>query len=247
MKYRLTFICKNPVVLPVQYNQILQAALLTWIGEKKYTSFLHDQGYQNEKRTFKLYTFSNIYGPHQYDKRSKKLIFQKQIQIYLSFYTDDSHQLILQNIAERKQLRLGNERLELYDCELVNEVYTDCVIETLSPVTIHSTFETADGRKKTYYYEPRERDFTEMLRQNLVRKYMALYDEEPDNPLFEITVDKGKKSKCASIYYHGFLIKGWSGQFRITGSEEVIRMALLSGIGARNSIGMGCVLQKYTL
>lgn len=142
---------------------------------------------------------------------------------------------------------MGSEILELYDCELVEECYTDCVVKTLSPVTIHSTFETADGRKKTYYYEPREHDFTDMIRQNLLRKYIAWYGKEPDDTSFKIEEDKGRRTKCVSIYYHGFVIKGWAGDFRIHGSKELIRMALLSGIGARNSIGLGCILQKNTL
>lgn len=54
MKYRLTFQCKNPVVLPVQYNRILQAALLYWLGEEC-ASFLHNQGYENEKKIQALY------------------------------------------------------------------------------------------------------------------------------------------------------------------------------------------------
>ena len=68
MKYRLTFVCGEPVSLPVQHHKILQAALLAWLGNEQYVSFLHNQGYEREKRTYKLYTFSRI-------KRIEKLFF----------------------------------------------------------------------------------------------------------------------------------------------------------------------------
>lgn len=40
------------------------------------------------------------------------------------------------------------------------------------------------------------------------------------------------------------LIKGWNGVFHMQGSPSLIRLALLTGIGARNSIGCGFLLQK---
>lgn len=247
MKYRLTFLCKNPVSLPRQYNKILQAAILKWLGNEACASFLHDQGYQNEKRTFKLYTFSEISGIHEYDAKSRKIVFKDKIQLYLSFYTEESHTLLMKNIEKKKPLKLGVNLLELYDCELVREIYTNCLVETVSPITIHSTFELADGRKKTYYYSPFERNFSEMMRQNLLRKYESLYGILPENDEFRIIPEKEKTLKEVTLYYNRFLIKGWRGAFRLYGSEEMIKMALLSGIGARNGIGLGCVLQKKVL
>lgn len=244
MKFRLTFLCGSPVSLPGTYNKILQAAILNWLGDEEYGTFLHDRGFQNEKRCFKLYTFSELEGKHEYDTKKRKLVFRDKIQLYLSFYTDESLPLILKNIEQRKPLCLGENLLELYDCEVVNEIYTDCVVKTVSPVTIHSTFELVDGRKKTYYYCPLEKDFSEMIRENLVRKYEAFYGVLPEDSEFKIIPEKREKIKETSFYYNRFFIKGWRGMFQLCGSEEMIRMALLAGIGARNGIGMGCVVQE---
>lgn len=246
MKYRLTFHCDSEVQLPVHYRKIVQAATLNWLGDTDgYASFLHNGGYENDKRVFKLYTFSDLLGRHHYNKKIHRLIFNDTIQIYLSFYTEESHAYILNNISSDKPFQLGKSGLHLTDCELVKEHYQNCIVDTVSPVTIHSTFELADGRKKTYYYEPRERDFSEMIRQNLVRKYTALYEEEPkDDSFFIKTVGN---IRPVDIIYNSFQIKGWNGRFRMEGSEEMIRMALLAGIGARNGIGLGCILQKHCI
>lgn len=247
MKYRLTFQCKNPVSLPAQYNKILQASLLTWLGNKEYASFLHNKGYENNKRVFKHYTFSNIFGQYQYNQRNHKIVFYDRIQIYFSFYTDESHQFILDNVAERKPLVLGRNVLEFVNCEMAAEEYRNCVVDTLSPVTIHSTFELPHGRKKTYYYSPKEKDFSEMIRQNLIRKYMSIYGNEPSDTTFEIKSESYKNMNEVTVYYNRFVIKGWSGSFILTGSEKMLKMALLSGIGARNAIGFGCLAQKEIL
>lgn len=244
MKFRLSFLCSSPVSLPVKYNKILQAAILNWLGDEEYVLFLHDRGYRNRKRCFKLYTFSELIGKHTYDTGKQKLVFGGKIQLYLSFYTDESLGLVLKNIEIKKPLCLGENLLELYDCEVVQEIYTDCQVKTVSPVTIHSTFELADGRKKTYYYNPYEKDFSEMIRKNLLRKYEAFYSKMPQNDEFKISPAKGRKIRETSFCYNRFFIKGWCGNFYLSGSEELIRMALLAGIGARNGIGLGCVVQK---
>lgn len=244
MKYRLSFQPIAPVVLPVQYYKIMQASILSWLDSENYGKFLHDEGYSHSKRVFKNYTFSHIYGEHSYNRDDKKVIYTGRVYFYLSFYTDESHETIIKNLEEGKPLYLGNVKLNLEGIEIACEEYCDCVVDAVSPVTIHSTFEFPDGRKKTYYYEPWEKDFSRMIRENLVRKYTAINKYEPEDDFFEIKPVNKEKLKRHVIYYNRFIIKGWTGRFEIRGSAEMIEMALLAGIGSRNSIGMGCVLQR---
>ena len=244
MKYRLTFKPIAPVVLPMQYYRILQASVLTWLGRDEYGKFLHDVGYEHNKRVFKNYTFSHIFGNSIYNKNQNKLTFTGTIYFYLSFYTDDCHEIILQNWKEKKPLHLGKILLELENIEVANEEYRDCIVDTASPVTIHSTFELPDGRKKPNYYEPWEKDFSKMICENLIRKFIAINGAEPREKNFDIRPVRGTKLAAHTIHYNRFIIKGWTGQFQISGSPELIQTALLAGIGARNGIGMGCILQR---
>lgn len=244
MKYRLIFQCNQPLVLPRQYNSILQAAILSWLNDKKYSTFLHDKGYESNKRKFKMYTFSKIYGAYTYDDRNKKLIFEDEFQIYLSFYTDEAHKLILSNFEEQRPIIFGNIEYRLVSCEMAVEDYQNCIVDTLSPITIHSTFELPNGKKKTYYYSPSEKDFSDMIRDNLIRKYVAIYGEEPEDRSFRI---KPLKCKERVMYYNRFIIKAWDGRFQLEGSPQLIKMALLSGMGARNGIGFGCLGQQEVI
>ena len=178
------------------------------------------------------------------NKQNRKIMFEDEISIYLSFFTEDSHQLIIRNYNEKRPIKIGNTWCSLVGCEIAQEKYEECVVDTVSPITIHSTLENREGKKKTYYYGPTERDFSEMIRQNLIRKYMAFDENTSFENSFKIIPVGISSMKKISTNYRGFVIKGWLGQFRLTGSEEMIKMALLSGIGARNSIGFGCVLQR---
>lgn len=244
MKYRFKFYSAEEIVLPIQYNHIMQAAILNWIGDQEHSIFLHDKGYTHEKRNFKLYTFSNLYGNYQYSPANKKIRFQGEIYFWCSFYEESIDNLIQRAAEKQKPLNMLNKKLAFIDCELVEEEYEDCFVEAVSPVTIHSTVELPDGRKRTYYYEPIEREFSEMIRQNLIRKYKAVYGKFPKDKKFQIVSLQNQNYKQVSIYYKNFLIKGWRGQFLLKGSKELIKLALLAGVGARNGIGCGCILQK---
>lgn len=247
MKYRLTFYCPDEVLLPIQYNHILQAALLNWIGEAEYTTFLHDEGHSEGRRNLKLYTFSNLYGKYSFYKESKKIGFSGEIAFYCSFYEMQGDRLVQHNVERQKPFRLGEKRLAFLKCDVIEEVYEDCVVDTMSPITIHTTTELPSGKKRTYYYEPYEADFSEMIRQNLIRKYKAFYGQEPEDARFEISRLEGEDYKQVSIYYQHFVIKGWRGCFVLRGAKELLEMALVSGIGARNGIGCGCVLQQKSV
>lgn len=245
MKYRLKFHCEKPIKLPIHYHKILQAALLHWIDEEEgYSQFLHDEGFANEAKKYKLFTFSNIQGNHTYHNINKTLVFYDDIHIILSFYTEESHKYILKNIKENKAIRFGNTFVEFVECGIAEEEYKDCVVDTVSPITVHTTLHSSDGKKFTHYYEPGEKGFQESIANNLLHKIEAIHGKKPEDARFSITPYRGRPQKRILTKYGGLVIKGWQGSFEIGGSPEMVKMALLSGIGDRNSIGFGCVLQN---
>ena len=65
-------ICFSPVdsdriVLPIQYNHIIQAMIYS-ILDDELAHFLHEKGFQTEKRTFKMFTFSRLKGRYILNK-----------------------------------------------------------------------------------------------------------------------------------------------------------------------------------
>ena len=243
MKYSLTFKCRNCVEVPKHYNNILQAALFTWMGENDNGEY-YDKSFGEIDVIKRMYTFSGIMGHSEYDAIRDKLIFFAEIQIVLSLAADETHDRVLHNIREGRPLRMGREYLDLINCAVINEEYSDfCVVETLSPISIHSTYEKEDGRKRTFYYPPYHEDFSSMIRDDLIFKYETLYGKLPEDDYFEIEPAGPDKIFQVTVWYNNFFIRGWHGQYILKGSPELIRMGLLAGIGARNNMGMGCVVQ----
>lgn len=243
MKFCITFSCPSPVSLPMSHNHIVQAALLAWLQDEDYTTFLHDTGYQKERRTFKLYSFSQLLGKHRLNAKTKKLVFEDTVSIYLSSYMEEMEDYVKAGLDMERPLRLGKVLLPVVAAYIVEDEFEDCYVQAVSPITIHSTFELPTGTRKTYYYEPEEKDFSVMLRDNLVRKYKTVYDREPEDASFLLVPLKDGSLKKHVVKYRNTVIIGWTGRFRMSGSPELIKMALLAGAGARNSMGFGCLVQ----
>jgi CRISPR-associated endoribonuclease Cas6 len=86
-----------------------------------------------------------------------------------------------------------------------------------------------------------EREFSELIRKNLIHKYEAYYNKLPLRDDFSISPINKKGLKERVVIYKDYVIKGWDGEFLLEGSEELMNIAYNAGIGSKNSQGFGCV------
>ncbi|MGI8911336.1 MAG: CRISPR-associated endoribonuclease Cas6 [Rubrobacteraceae bacterium] len=114
----------------------------------------------------------------------------------------------------------------------------------LSPITAYSTLSTPDGRKKTYYYAPQEKEWGESLIANLGRKAKALgWAADIDRDLEESWVRpyKVRMTDQKILDFKGTIIKGWTGLYEVNLPEPYFRLAYDAGFGAKNAQGFGMV------
>lgn len=246
MKFRLLFVGETAISLPVQYKHVIHAAFLRWLQDEEVTSFLHGEGYHTGKRVYKLYTISDILTKGERNPKTGKLLFQKGIELVISSFTSDLDEAVKNAVEEDHPFFLGQTELYVKDYEVIEEIAEDCIVRTLSPVTVHSSFELPDGSKKTYYYSATEKNFAQQIRENIFRKYRTIYGVDPEETDFSVIPIDRKKMRKVIIQYKSTVVVGWKGKFKLCGNQELIRIALLCGLGARNSIGMGAVLQEPT-
>lgn len=57
------------ITLPIHYNYLVQAMIYKSISERL-ADFLHTRGFVYEKRQFKLFTFSKLFGEYRIKKRA---------------------------------------------------------------------------------------------------------------------------------------------------------------------------------
>lgn len=248
MLCKISFSSNTEIHLPMSYNYIMQSVLYKFINEQSYADFIHNKGYIFNKRSYKLFSFSNILGkPIHIDRENKRFVFPKDISLYFSSVDNDFFKYVFNSIINVDEyVNIGQNTAAISKLELIKQnISQKETVVAMSPITIYSTLLTPENNKKTYYYNPHEKEFSSYIRKNLINKYVALYGEEPKNDGFSI-VPKSNIHECI-IKYKGFIVKGYTGTFEIEGAQELMDIAFCAGLGGKNSQGMGLIIKEEIL
>ncbi len=238
---RITILLRGPktFTVPISYNEILQGFLYHHLSNTL-ASFVHNSGFKYEKRVFKLFTFSRLLGR----LRPEGGLFRVQspVRVVVSSPYNELLQSLAENLMKGPEVTLAGQALQVesISVEFAPALEGSVEIKMLSPVTVYSTLQSPDGKKKTYYYNPKEEEFSELLRKNIIKKYRAFYEKDPASTAFSIEPLRVSKKDEKIVTYKNFIIKGWMGRYRLSGTPELIRLAYDAGLGGKNSQGFGC-------
>jgi len=204
-------------------------------------SFLHEKGFHDGKRTFKMFSFSRLRGKYEIDKNNNSIIFTGEIRLTLSSPVDDFCQSIVNILLTRGHVKLGEAEVaveKVYAQKIKVEKET-IAVRTLSPVVLYSTLLRPEGRKYTCYFQPGEPDYDKLLNRNLQKKYKAFYETDP--PAGEVRARAAGRQRMNIVNYKGTIIKGYSGKLILTGPVPLLQLAVDGGLGGKNAQGFGCV------
>lgn len=242
MRAKIEICSEKEITLPLQYNYIIQAVILKWLGDEAYSKFIHDTGYEYNNRKYKMYTFSRLEGRFNIDKVNKNITFFENPRLTISTGDDKFLSYFINNIISKDNFRIGNNNVYIGKAECSNYKLKGPIdIFTKSPIVIYSTLVNSEGAKKTYYYSPYEKEFSELARKNLIHKYIAVNGKEPEDDRFILEPIKNSRLKESVVIYKDIVIKGWRGEFSMSGSDELINLAYNTGLGSKNSQGFGCI------
>ena len=144
-------------------------------------------------------------------------------------------------------LQIEHHRLQVQDVEVLRQPRfgPQMTFRCLSPITM-STKRERDGQLGTHYCLPGDPQFSELVRQNLIRKYEAVYRHPPTEKSFAMTfdqayIDKKEGRVTRLVNYKGIRIRGVVSPFHVIGAPELIRVGYECGFGDKNSAGFGMV------
>ena len=232
----------TPVVLPLTYNHLIQSFIY-----KMFSNVLpeiHEVAPECRGRKYRPFVFSRLFG-QSFRIIRQSIRFEPPVFFFFASPDDVLMEVLANELINSESIRLGNNTLRFAKVSSYKTQagIPECVVKTLSPITIHSTFSTPEGKKKTYYYNPREKDFSEQLRSNMLRKLVSLSPNTPMTHLDGFSVEAVRNIKERIITYKGFVIRAWDGVFKLSGDSTWISCAFDWGLGARNAQGFGMVDQ----
>jgi len=182
---RLTITFQSPdlsscIKLPLHYNYALQGFIYNHISSHL-AEFLHNRGYSFERRVFKLFTFSRIFGRYRLDKEKRLISFSSPVKFQLSSPLDDFIQEFAETLARSPDVSLEGNSLVVSSIEVhfSPHIRSPVIIKMLSPLTCYSTFLTGEGKKKTYYFSPLRKNFPGLLKKILLKNMWLFIRKNP--------------------------------------------------------------------
>ena len=248
MRIKITCGIGKGIDLPINYNHFLTGVIYQFLKESdpEYADFLHQTGYKLENRRFKLFTFSQLMAK-QREIRGNRICFRSP----LTWHVSSTQEPFLQNFAASLMgigiLQIERQSLRVQDVEALRQPRfgQKMTFRCLSPITM-STKRERDGKLGAHYCLPDDPQFSELVRQNLIRKYEAVHQHPPEKTSFAMTfdqayIDKREGRVTRLVDYKGIKIRSIISPFHVIGAPELIRVGYECGFGDKNSAGFGMV------
>ncbi|MDQ0340673.1 CRISPR-associated endoribonuclease Cas6 [Caldalkalibacillus uzonensis] len=226
--------------LPVNYQHILQGVIYHHIGDTTLARFLHDHGYQEGAKTFKLFTFSRLFGKHHLDLKQRMIEFTGPVEWEISSIVPEFIQSVGQSLLASSSLMIGEGKVSVEELHYSMPSIKNfpCRIMMLSPLTIHQTVEGDNGKRRTHFFYPEDPVFPLLIEQNLKNKYKAYFQQNVHGE-FSIKPIKVRKRDKVVTQFKQFYITGYMGEYEVEGHPDLLNFALCVGLGVRNSSGFG--------
>ena len=225
----------NHFNIPISYQSILQGVVYSLLSKDELGNFYHNDGYHYDKKTFKCFTFSQLFG--KYKIENKHLIFDKYFYFYISSQDEKFLEHIYKILLLNENLLIAHQTVKIEDISIINlqpfsGIKRIC-IETLSPMLIYSTTDNFST-----YYKPSNKESINFIKNNFQDKCIA-YNYPLKELVFKINnivYEKRRMMKFKNCYYECYMTK-----LEIETNYETLLLIYNCGISSKGSCGFGMI------
>ncbi len=248
MRIKILADVKGGLTLPINYNHTLTGVIYHYLAESdpKYANFLHKKGYVNERKQFKLFTFSQLMAEHR-SLIGDRIHFGSTLTWYVSSPVETFLHHFANTLLTGGTLNLGEHRLPIKNVNVPRtpRFQPQMRFRCLSPMVMTTVRERA-GKRVMHYCLPDDPAFSDLVRQNLIRKHEVIHGRHPTDATFTLEFDKNYIARrhgrvTRLVDYKGVKIRGILCPLTISGSRALIQTGYECGFGDKNSAGFGMV------
>lgn len=232
--------------LPLGCNQAVAGLIYRLLGRSSadFAARLHDAGFDDDGRRFKLFTFSRLFFVRGRAVGGRMLLDDPRVELLVGSPVVDFIDHLTSGLFDESELRLAGAKFALESVEALAspEFNGEASFRALSPLTES----VRDERGRVRFLAP-EDDWSEIIERNLRRKYRALYGSEAGGEHLRWAWDEEYLERCRSrgrsasalVEINGIKVRGWVAPFTLAGNRELIELGYEAGFGSRNSMGFG--------
>ena len=180
------------LTIPINYNHLLTGVIYRFLAESnpEYATFLHNEGYGDEPRRFKLFTFSQLMAERRRITRTQ-IHFASTITWSVSSPVEDFLSHFANTLLTEGRLTIGGHRLQVQDVTVPRtpRFQSEMRFRCLSPIVM-TTVRERDGNSGMHYCLPDDPAFSELVRRNLIRKHEVIHGHPPHNDTLTLQFDQ---------------------------------------------------------
>lgn len=235
MRLKLVFSVREGLEIPIHYNHIVQKNIYDTLTPE-YAKFLHEEGYKANGRSYKLFTFSKLVIENKTILDDKIRIEPGEVFLTVSSIDERFVFALIDGIINKRYFQFENRALKIKAVYARKELKAKKLVAlTISPIVV-----TKGGDRKKQFYSIDDDLFTEKIKENLLRKYLAFYGENYSGELIIEILDRNRVKKVIDCYKK-YPYEAYLGGFIIKGEKDIINVAYSCGLGDKNAQGFGCI------
>ena len=253
MRFKLTLQLQSAVMgreLPINYQYPLQAAIYKILAasDATFSTWLHDNGYTQDGKRFKLFTYSNLLMPCSVDRERERLIPKRDIATwFVSFLPEKGTVDFVRGLFEECTIqiadRISGAQFTVREMQLMPRLEYDesMVFQTLSPICVS----VKNVRGKMDYLSPEDERYELALLTGLLSRYNAIHGQPFAGDAFcHLHLLSKPKSVLVCVKPgtpQETRVRGYHYTFRIDLPAELMEIAYESGLGEKGSMGFGMI------
>jgi len=252
MRFKLTLslVNRNHNVLPLNYQYELSAWIYKVInqGNPVFAEWLHNKGFSEGNKQFKLFTFSNLMAPQREIVYDRLIINSDQVSLIISTLPEETIQHFVSGIFLNREFTLGDRVSQVgFRINSIEGLPIPTFTDEMSFRSLSSIFisEKVEGCRYAQYHAPDYSGYIHLMINNLKEKikvYTGLESAfDPQNAsltLLSLPRQKGITIKAGTLQQSKLV--GYQYNYKIKADAALLRMGYYCGFGEKNSIGFGC-------
>ncbi len=249
-KLKLSLLNRNQNILPVNYQYELSSWIYKVINQSDpdFADWLHNKGFSDDKKQFRLFTFSNFMIPQREIIKDRLIINSEQFDLIISTLPEETIQHFITGIFRDREFTLSDRissvgfKVNSIEALPVPNFTNEMSFKAISPIFVSGKVES---HKYAQHHSPIFEKYIPLLINNLKTKIRVFTGEES-----HFKVEDTKIKLFGQPKQKGITIKvgtpqqsklvGYQYSFRIKADAELLRMGYYCGFGEKNSLGFGC-------
>lgn len=231
MRLKLSFQTQGPSSIGLNYSYHISSAIYRAIerANPRLSLNLHLPNVP------KFFTFSKLMIPNKRVEKDKIIVESEEVYLFFSSMSNEIAEALIKGLFMKPEVKIGNLKLLLSKTEVVEEkeLKDEEKFVTLSPINVSKS---ENGKVIDLY--PTQKEFYDVLRNNLLKKYRIFYGEDPKDKDVEIRAEsfKPKRIKIKNTWHRCVEMV-----FEAKGDPKLLEIGYKAGFGAKNSMGFGMV------